>query len=73
MLIFPGSSASGLWAKVKRVCDACGVEKVSLPKTELEWDNRYNQYDRDVEETSHLLKLTSDLISSTLPPMMKNG
>ncbi len=58
---------------MKRVCDACNVERIPMPKSEGEWDDRYNSYDHDVEETSHLLKLTSDLINSSLPPMLLNS
>jgi vacuolar-type H+-ATPase subunit I/STV1 len=65
VLIFRGSVE-----KIHRVCEASGVQRLDIPKDEEAFHTRYNQYTKDIDETKNLLKLTNDLMSTTLPPMM---
>ncbi|CAD8048874.1 unnamed protein product [Paramecium sonneborni] len=74
LLIFPTFSLqSETWRKIKKLCDVLKVEHISLPLTEEQWDQRYCDYDKEIVEIENMDKLTHQLLSSILKPLLEDG
>lgn len=44
---------STTWSKIKKISEVLKVDHVSLPTSEDQWDDKFNSYDKEIDEVIH--------------------